>query len=483
MRLLAGLFVVTIVVALIVTAGLSEAARGPHRTHRHAGDPTRRASTALKGTAAPHLEATAATSPIVRPLALAANTLVTTTLQRRILAALQTAGFAGAGSAVCIYDLSSDRLLLARDSATLLRPASNEKLLTSATALARWGPAHRFTTDLYGVGNLAPNGAFRGSLYLKGYGDPSLSTTAYNRSVLHLRSARLEDFVWALRRAGVKRLDGHIVGDASYFDALRAVASWHADELDDCGPLSALSLDEGLNARGRPVTDPALDAAATLTALLRRAHIAVSGAASTGITPPKATLLYEDRSAPLSVILASMNRRSDDFFAEMITKGLGAAFAGSGSTAAGVRLERAYVRAEGIDPDGLVVADGSGLSYADRETSADLVRLLATEAHSSQWPIFYGSLAVAGESGTLADRMRDTPAQGDLHAKTGTLEVASCLSGYVTAANGHLLAFSVLINSDSLDLAAAWQAQDAIGVALARSRPGGRIVWTSPAGA
>jgi D-alanyl-D-alanine carboxypeptidase/D-alanyl-D-alanine-endopeptidase (penicillin-binding protein 4) len=480
-RRLACLFVLSLVVALIVTLGLSEAARGSHRPHRHAG--AARDGTALRSTKTPHPSAIAAASPNPRPFAVAPNSPVTTALQRHILTILGTNGLLGAGTAVCVYDLSTARLLFARRSATPLRPASNEKLLTSATALSHWGASHRFATDLYQDGTLAPDGVFRGSLYLKGYGDPSLSTASFERYDLHLHGARLEDFVRALKLAGIKRIDGRIVGDGSYFDSLHAVASWHADEIDDCGPLAALSLDEGLDSRGCPVRDPALYAAATLTRLVRRADIPVSRAAATGVTPHTATLLYQDRSAPLATILASMNRRSDDFFAEMLTKGLGAAFAGKGSTAAGVRVERAYARAEGIDLDRVVVGDGSGLSYADRETAANLVRLLVFEAQNGWWPVFYRSLAVAGESGTLADRMRGTAAQGDVHAKTGTLNVASSLSGYVTAANGHLLAFSILTNGDPLDLAAAQQAQDEIGVALARSRPTGRVVWRGASGA
>ena len=395
---------------------------------------------------------------------------MTTALQRHLYTVLAANGFLGAGAALCVYDVSTGTLVFARHGATPLRPASNEKLLTSATALARWGPTHRFATDLYEDGSLEPDGVFRGSLYLKGYGDPCLATAAYQRGVLHLRSARLADFVSALRRAGIKRIVGRVVGDASYFDARRSVASWHEVEIDDCGPLSALSVNEGLDSRGSPVTNPALSAATTLTVLVRRAGIPVSRAAATGVTPRKATLLYEDRSAPLARILASMNQRSDDFFAEMLTKGLGAAFEGKGSTAAGVRVERAYARTSGVGHTGMVVADGSGLSYADRETSVDLVRLLTAEARSAEWPVFYRSLAVAGESGTLSTRMRHTAAQGNLRAKTGTLDVASSLSGYVTAANGHLLAFAILMNGDPFDLEAAQHEQDEIGVALARSR-------------
>jgi D-alanyl-D-alanine carboxypeptidase/D-alanyl-D-alanine-endopeptidase (penicillin-binding protein 4) len=467
-RRLLHLVVLALVVAVIVAVAVRETVRGSHRagqlTHAVKG-----AATSRLDTPSPRPSAAAGSSS-PSPLALPANSPVTTSLQRRLLAVLGANGLLGADSAACVYDLSGGRLVFARHSTTPLRPASNEKLLTSATALALWGPTYRFATDLCEDGSLAADGVFRGTLYLKGLGDPSLGTAAYQRGELQLRSARLTDFVAALRRAGIKRVVGRIVGDASYFDARRAVSSWHADEIEDCGPLSALSIDEGTGPRGRTVGNPPLYAAATLTALLRRAGIPVSRAAATGVTPRRATLLYEDSSAPLAQIIASMNQRSDDFFAEMLTKGLGAAFGGRGSTAAGTRVERAYARTSGVGLTGIVVADGSGLSYADRETAADLVRLLVAEARGPQWPVFYRSLAVAGESGTLARRMRHTAAQGDLHAKTGTLDVASGLSGYVTAANGHLLVFAILVNGDPFDLAAAQQAQNEIGVVLARSR-------------
>ena len=467
-RRLVRLVVLALLVAVIVAVALDETARGSHPIVGHTREVARPPATAGAARPRPRAIASASTSP--SRLAVPANGPVATTLQRRLVAVLSADGFLDTDDALCVYDLTTGRLVFARHSSTPLRPASNEKLLTSATALARWGPAHRFVTDLYEDGVLASDGVFRGSLYLKGYGDPSLATAAYQRSILHLRSARLTDFVSALKRAGVRRIVGRIVGDATYFDARRTVASWHEDELDDCGPLSALSLDEGLDARGSPVKDQALYSAATLTSLVRRAGIPVSRAPAAGVTPRAATLLYEDRSAPLARILASMNERSDDFFAEMLTKGLGAAFADKGSTAAGVGIERAYARTQGIASRGVVVADGSGLSYADRETSADLVRLLVVEAHGVDWPAFYRSLAVAGKSGTLAARMRHTPAGGNLHAKTGTLDVASSLSGYVTAANGHLLVFAILMNGDPFDLAAAQHTQDELGVALARSR-------------
>ena len=417
---------------------------------------------------------------MVPPETAAAKPVADPALQARITVILKAHGFAGAG--VCVYDLSSARLLYARQARRALLPASNEKLITAATALAEWGAGYRFTTDLDTSGTIDADGVYRGRIYLKGYGDPSLSTVGYQSYTLHLKTAALSGFVTALKHVGVKKIAGRIVGDDSYFDALRAVSVWKPSVSDDCGPLSALSLNEGIEPNGGFTTDPPLFAATRLTALLRHSGIPVSGGPRVGATPSTAKLVYSEHSPPLAAILALMNKSSDNFFAEMLTKGLGAAFGGAGSTAAGTKVERAFLVSEGIAPQSFAVTDGSGLSYADRETPLAITQLLTAMAMRSDWPVFWRSLSVAGVSGTLADRMRGTIAQRNVHGKTGTLAVASSLSGYVKSANGEWLAFSILMNRRPIDVAAAQAAQDAIGVALAHSRPAGTVVWTpSPA--
>ena len=401
------------------------------------------------------------------------------TLQARITSVLAARGFAGATSAVRVFDLSTAKSLYGRHVATQLMPASNEKLVTSSTALARWGAAFRFRTELFTTGTLAGNGVYTGNLFIKGFGDPSFSTAVYQSRVLHLRTSRISDFVTALKNAGVKKIVGRVVGDDSYFDKARAVRSWKPSETADCGPLSALCLNEDLTNKGSRVKDPPRFVATELTALLRKAGIPVSGRPTVWVTPATAKLAYTERSAPLSRILAAMNKPSDNFFAETLTKGLGASFGGGGTTARGVKVERAFLIKQGIAAKTFRLADGSGLSYADRVTALDLTTLLSAMLKRTDWPVFWGSLPVAGVSGTLAGRMRHTLAQKNMHAKTGTLTVASNLSGYVTSRNGHWLVFSMLMNRKGwIDVAAAHAAQDAIGVALAGSRPAGRIVWT-----
>ncbi len=141
-----------------------------------------------------------------------------------------------------------------------------------------------------------------------------------------------------------------------------------------------------------------------------------------------------------------MNKPSDNFYAEMLTKGLGAQFAGGGTTALGVKAESAFLVSLGLGAKTFRLTDGSGLSYYDRLTTLDITRLLTAMSRRTDWKAFWHSLSVAGVDGTLPARMRGTAARRNLRGKTGTLTNASNLSGFVKAANGDWLVFSMLMN-------------------------------------
>ena len=158
-----------------------------------------------------------------------------------------------------------------------------------------------------------------------------------------------------------------------------------------------------------------------------------------------------------------MNQPSDNFMAEMLVKVLGSQFGGAGSTAAGTRVIREELSELEIEPS---VVDGSGLSRGDRTSPRDVVTLLGEHGADAA---FTGSLAVAGRTGTIASRMRGTPAQDRCRAKTGTLHDVSALAGYCTTAGGNQVAFAFLMNYVS-----PWNArvlQDRMAVALAKYRP------------
>jgi D-alanyl-D-alanine carboxypeptidase/D-alanyl-D-alanine-endopeptidase (penicillin-binding protein 4) len=407
---------------------------------------------------------------VVLTVSLTAPATAAATVQTKITSILATYHLAGNQTGVRVYDLHARRTVYSRNVGARLRPASNMKLVTSATALARWGPYYSFKTELYTPpGGPDVNGVLRGNVYIKGYGDPSLSTPWFQRNVLRITTSSIKSFVTALQDLGVTKIVGHVVGDESYFDSQRSVANWRPGMTQWCGPLSALSLNEG-SSNGTRVSNPPLFVSRTVTRLLEAAGIDVTGGAWVGRVPRSFSLVYTEYSAPLAVIVAAMNKPSDNFFAEELTKGLGKAFAGGGTTAEGTKVLGAYLRSVGIAATDIRVRDGSGLSYEDWLTARG-VNLLLRRATAREWfPYYFGSLPIAGFDGTLADRMRRTRAQGNLRAKTGTLNVSSCLSGYVTNAAGHRLVFSIFMNGQPLSTYSARRAQDAIGVALANWR-------------
>jgi len=415
---------------------------------------------------------------LVLALLLVAASGAAASVTTQVTAALERYGMAGPGTSVMVYDLTEKRQLysLRRDTGRL--PASNEKLVTSAAALATWTATHRFSTQLF-LATPGPDeaGVVRGDIYLRGLGDPSLSTTAFQTRRLGLRTSDVGDFVKRLGTLGVRRITGRVVADDGYFDRARTVPAWRPSVLGYCGPLSALSLNEGVGPDGDYVRDPSLWAAGKLTTMLRRAGVTVSHAPARGVVPATATLVHTERSAALSRILAAMNKPSDNFIAEELLKGLGASAAGSatsaggtGTTAAGAAVATGYLASIGAAKESRI-RDGSGLSYQNKLSAHALVKVLGAATRRPDFLVFWKSLPVAGVDGTLSYRMRGTRAAGNVHAKTGTLAAASALSGYVTSANRHTLAFSILMNGSGLPVARAHAAQDAVAAVLAGSRP------------
>jgi D-alanyl-D-alanine carboxypeptidase/D-alanyl-D-alanine-endopeptidase (penicillin-binding protein 4) len=255
----------------------------------------------------------------------------------------------------------------------------------------------------------------------------------------------MESLVAQLVQHGIKSVTGDVYGDASYLDAARGTAPYDFKASFDLGsPLSALDYNRGwLDDSGNYFqTNPPLYAAQQLVLDLRAAGIKVpKNHAFTGTTPAGAETLASVSSPPMSTMIQLTNTPSDNFFAETLIKDLGARFGGRGSTAAGAAVVRAEVASVfGIDPK---IYDGSGLSYSDSSSPADIVTALEKMASNQD---FVDSLAIAGETGTLENEMVGTDAQGQCRGKTGTLAAVSNLSGYCRARNGNTLVFSILQN-------------------------------------
>jgi D-alanyl-D-alanine carboxypeptidase/D-alanyl-D-alanine-endopeptidase (penicillin-binding protein 4) len=197
------------------------------------------------------------------------------------------------------------------------------------------------------------------------------------------------------------------------------------------------------------VEDPAsFTAGAFRNALISRG-VKVDGDVRLGKTPTTATKVASLLSPPLASMVAAMNRESINHYAELLFRDAarGPKRDAVGSAATGSNVLKSFFASKiGTDTSSLVFADGSGLSTIDRLTPRAQVQLLGY-AHRSSWgPWLHSSLPVAGDSELLKRRMRNTPAEGNLHAKTGTTNEVIALAGYVTAVNGEILAFSFLYN-------------------------------------
>ena len=413
---------------------------------------------------------------------------------------------------------------------TPLMPASTLKLFTTTLAFERLGPQYQFSTDVLRDGTIEADGTLRGSLVLHGGGDPALQA----RFLGGTPEAPMRALAQIVANAGVRRITGDVIGDATAFENQRIPDGWLTRYLHAsyAARVSALSLNSNLlhvainpTRAGRPaavslrpalsgprlinhvntsgsgrggkisvsrqsdgtivakgwiggrstvrvytvvVDDPALFATSAFVKALETEGIRVDGSVRLAESPASAVRIGALSSPPLHQLATFMNGESDNHFAELLLRN---ASRGHSATATGsARLGNEQLRVllaerAGIAPQAISISDGSGLSSLNRITARALTQLLMY-AHQAPWTKeFHHSLPVAGQSETLRHRMRATPAQGNLHAKTGTTADVVALGGYVTSRSGELLAFSFLYNGR--ELGGARETIDAMGATLA----------------
>lgn len=402
---------------------------------------------------------------------------------------------AGGSSGAYVMDADSDATLFRWRASTPRSLASNTKLFTAAAVLGRYGPDGSLATSLVGSGRLS-GATWRGNVYLRGGGDPTFGTRAFARRAYGSDST-VEALAEQLRGAGIKSVTGSVYGDESAFDSLRGGPDSGYGTSIWVGPLSAVDVDRGLaNPRGTAFQkQPPQFAAAKLKEALKAEGVRVGGKARVGAAPDDAVQLVESRSPAVSSLLTIQNKSSDNFFAEMLLKGLPVARAEGGSwrsadaplpstpttsdpdgvvagrpaatgtTRGGARVAMAYARSLGAR---VRLVDGSGLSRSDRAAPAEVAQLLDGLRDKPGFAKLYASLPVAGRDGTLSSRMRHGRARGRCHAKTGTLSDVSALSGYCETRGGRMLVFSVLMNHANIYTARA--IQDRVANALAGYR-------------
>jgi D-alanyl-D-alanine carboxypeptidase/D-alanyl-D-alanine-endopeptidase (penicillin-binding protein 4) len=425
-------------------------------------------------------------------------------------AAFKTPALAKAKISAIVVEADSGKTLYAHDDKTALNAASNVKIVTSAASLSLLGPEYRWRTTLAMVGPpggppLPAGGEVSGDLYLRGSGDPTLSTEDLAAMVSDLASL------------GLHKIHGSLVIDDSLFDGGYVPPAYDQknDSTASRAPSSAASLDgnvvgvtiipgaaAGAPARiviepaspyftvaGRVVTastgpatpsvdtkedgsrtrvnvagriklgadprtiyrrvaQPSMFLGQTLRQLLERRGISAGGVRIGAAPAQGLRVIATHDSAPLAVVVQDLNKRSNNFAAEQLLRTLGAEIGGHpGNWDKGLKAVARYLGGVGIKADSYQMKNGSGLYDSNRFSAAQIATILRAAAHDFRISAeFLASLAIAGTDGTIAHRMGATLAERYVRAKTGTLANVSCLSGFA-GSPGHLpLVFSILVN-------------------------------------
>jgi D-alanyl-D-alanine carboxypeptidase/D-alanyl-D-alanine-endopeptidase (penicillin-binding protein 4) len=338
-----------------------------------------------------------------------------------------------------------------------LIPASIEKLLTAQAVLSVFGPDAVLTTRTVAT-ETPQNGQLNGNLWMVGGGDPLLMTNPYvqhfkHQPVTHSDLGALADRIVT---AGITHITGSVVGDDSRYDTQRFLPQWPARFAltAEIGPLSALMVNDAFvefpptpDVRTPPVKladDAAVHAADQLTQLLVAKGVRVDGAPTSGRAPDGSIDIAQLESVPIGQMVTAMLTESDNGTAELLTKELGVHDGGVGSTAAGVADVTKVLAAASLPLDGTTQFDGSGLATENRETCAVVQALLDQQGPTS---LLAAGLPMAGQTGTLDKRFVDTPLVGRLRAKTGTLDQATALAGFLQTTQGSQVSFAFLMNA------------------------------------
>jgi len=447
-------------------------------------------------------------------------------LAQKIDAFVAQEKFTGAHWAIQVAELESGHVLHEHHPHRLMSPASNSKLYAGALALETLGGDYRIRTPLLASVKPDAAGVLAGDLVVAGRGDPDWNPRMRRQDFW----TAFDPFIVELKRAGVKRIRGDIVADATWLRSTPHGASWTVDDMnDDYGAeISAITLEENFvdlrvtpgakagdpvkldvlqplsglefrnelttisaddhkkpgNRRGlrrlrlpgesvvrlegtvaaggkviegeATVPRPAQWFAVVLREALIRAGIAVDGGARSRRWPEAPTLatvqLGEIVSPPFRDLVRDFMKPSQNLKTDLVFAHVGEMRRPPG-TPEWVRSDELaldvlgeFLKRIGVKAGDAQFDEGSGLSRNNLTTPAATVTLLRHMAQSREAEAFIASLPIAGVDGTIEKRMRGTPAEGNVRAKTGGLRWAATLSGYVTAADGRKLVFSLMLN-------------------------------------
>ena len=421
---------------------------------------------------------------------------------------------------IYVEDLATGEVVLDLNSDVARNPASTLKLLTTLVALDVLGPAYKWRTNVYVLGDVE-DGHLRGDLLIEGNGDPYLVTE------------RVWQLLREVRQAGIHQIDGDLLLDDSYFDVeeedpaafdrqpLRAynvapnalmmnfkvVRYWFEPDhdaksvrvrldppLDNVNVDNRLSLQAGI-CRGfqRGITISANDAIDKMTfsgkfpsgcnqyamdrtvlshnefayglvmSLWRESGGVFAGTWKNAVAPEDVEPIVEFRSLPLADVISRVNKHSNNVMARQILHTLSAEVLGRpGSEEGGRKVVREWLLENGMVFSELAFDNGAGLSRDARITAEDMGSMLRFAWRQPYMPEYLSSLSLSGLDGTLSRRFRDRTLAGKAHLKTGSMDHVTAISGYLQARSGRRFSVVALQNYEDVHRGPGEEVQEAL---------------------
>lgn len=385
-----------------------------------------------------------------------------------------------------VYDPVTKKVISSYNETTPLVPASTTKLLTTETALSLLGENYRWMTQLEYSGEIDENGVLNGNLYIVGSGDPSLGT---NKAGAWSYKDIVADFVSGIKNEGIKKVNGDIVIQTALFKGNLSRLPENVVWLENNNYYLPVGTTKEINpANEKLIVKKSLTTAAdkkffyvspyanqmvyaekydgdgTLTTKLPdapaylansfKANLVKSGVGVTGKVSPKMTDVAPESRKKISVyqsptladIVYYTNQRSDNSLAEALLKTVGFQKMGDQTSETGRIVVNNHLKDIAFDLEGLNYMDGSGLSRSNKVTPISQVKYLSSLMGSKFYKTYFDSLPIGGQSGTLKS-MFLAEGNGQVFAKTGTLNKVKTLAGYLKTNSGKTLCFSLMVNN------------------------------------
>ncbi|MEW6652022.1 MAG: D-alanyl-D-alanine carboxypeptidase/D-alanyl-D-alanine-endopeptidase [Bacteroidota bacterium] len=424
-------------------------------------------------------------------------------IESRIDSVLISPLFTTANAGISVIDLKSKQPIYQHNEKKLFRPASNQKLLTTAASCAFMGIGYSFETTLYHTGEVKDS-VCTGDIFFVGGFDPEFTPI------------NLDSMICELKRFGIKKIEGNLYADVSSMDSLFWGEGWMWNDdpaiyipylspltinkntikviyqpgevgrqanielvpntaffkiengsVTDTGKSSFVINRDWLRRKNTilaggsisvtakkdsalfNVVDPALYFLTLAKESLEKHEIAFAGNIDTLTLPNNSTKVFSFERNIVPVI-TNTNKVSDNLNAELLLRILSKKVSNEkASSKTGKILIDSLITLSGANPKTYRVTDGSGLSYYNLAASELFSKILVYmyEQETETFAAFFNSLPVGGVDGTLSNRYRNSPAKGSVFAKTGTLSGVASLSGYINTKKGNWLAFSIIIQN------------------------------------